>query len=88
MSWGGAGGAAGYLLPAPPLWRVAVVLVATKDRRWDGLEGAAKNDWKERVIGGGDSVKRFYEEVSYKNTTIEAGRRSCFGAGESRRGLG
>jgi hypothetical protein len=71
MSWGGAGAAAGYLLQAPPLWRVAVVLVATKDRRWDALEGAAKNDWKERVIGGGDSVKHFYEEVSYKNTTIE-----------------
>ena len=68
MSWGGAGAGPGYLLPAPNLWRIAVVLVATKDRRWGVLEGPAKNDWKDRVIGGGDSVKRFYEEVSYHGT--------------------
>ena len=68
MSWGGTGAGPGYFLPAPPSVRVAVVLVATKDRRWDGLAGTAMNEWKDRVIGGGDSVKRFYEEVSYRNT--------------------
>ena len=71
MSWGGAGAATGYSFPAPPSWRVAVVLVATKDRHWDDLEGPAKADWKEKVLGAGDSVKHFYEEVSYGNMTVE-----------------
>jgi hypothetical protein len=73
MSWGGAGAGAGYILPAPEVWRVAVVLVATKDRRWGALEGAAKTSWKDKVIGGGDSVKRYYEEVSYRNTATASG---------------
>lgn len=64
MSWGGSGGSAGYLHPAPPLWRVLVVLVNMKDRGWGGLDGAAKNEWKDRVVGPNESVKRFYEEVS------------------------
>lgn len=68
MSWGGAGAGPGYLLPAPDFWRVAVFLVATKDRLWGDLENAAKNDWKDKVIGTGDSAKRYYEEVSYRNT--------------------
>jgi hypothetical protein len=68
MSWGGAGSLSEYLAPAPEVWRVVVVLVSTKDRRWGGLETGARNDWKDRTVGGGDSVRRFYEEVSYRNT--------------------
>jgi hypothetical protein len=68
MSWGGTGAADYFVDPAPDRWRVAVVLVATKDRRWGAITNSAKDDWKERVIGGSDSAKRFYEEVSYRNT--------------------
>jgi hypothetical protein len=69
MSWGGTG-AADYIhqVPAPDVWRVALVLVSTKDRRYGALAADAKSGWRERVIGGGDSVKRFYEEVSYRLT--------------------
>jgi hypothetical protein len=65
MNWGGAGAVDAYRLPAPPLWRIAVVLVSTKDRGWDGTEVAARDQWKDRVIGDGTSVQTFYEEVSY-----------------------
>lgn len=64
LSWGGTGGTAGYLKPAPNQFNVLVVLVYLKDRQWDGLEVGARIDWKDRVIGGGESVRRFYEEVS------------------------
>ncbi len=66
MNWGGAGAIDAYSLPAPPLWRVAVVLVETKDRGWQGTDIAAREQWKGRVTGGGDSVRTFYEEVSYR----------------------
>jgi hypothetical protein len=65
MSWGGTGAGPGYFLPAPSSIRVAVFLVATKDRRWDGLEAAAANTWKDHVT---NTARRFYEEASYRNT--------------------
>jgi hypothetical protein len=64
MSWGGSGGTAGYVLPTPNLWRVLVVMVYLKDRKWDGLEVAARGEWKDRVVGGPESVRAYYEEAS------------------------
>lgn len=64
MSWGGTGGVAGYLKPAPNRWGVLTVLVELRDRGWDGLEVPARTEWKDRVIGGGESVRRFYQEAS------------------------
>lgn len=37
------------------------------------MEGGAKTAWQDKVIGPGDSVKRYYEEVSYRNTPPAAG---------------
>jgi hypothetical protein len=70
MSWGGSGGIGGYIKPAPESWRVLVVLVYLKDRAWDGLEGPARAEWHDRVVGGGESLRRFYEEVSAFETGI------------------
>lgn len=64
MSWGGSGAGGSYVQPAPPLLRVLVVMVFVKDRGWEGTDGAAKNEWKDRLVGGGESVRRYYEEVS------------------------
>jgi M6 family metalloprotease-like protein len=64
MSWGGSGGIGGYIKPAPSLWRVLVVLVSLKDRAWGGLDGPARVEWQDRVTGGTESARRFYEEVS------------------------
>ena len=64
QSWGGTGAGGSYFQPAPPVLKVLVVLVAVTDRGWDGTDGAAKNEWKDRLVGGGESVRRFYEEVS------------------------
>lgn len=64
MSWGGSGGTAGYVQPTPNSWRVLVVMVYLNDRGWDGLEVAARDEWKDRVVGGPESVREYYEEVS------------------------
>lgn len=64
MRWGGTGGGGSYLHPAPDLWRVLVVLVFVRDRGWDGFEVAARQEWKDRVVGPGESARRYYEEVS------------------------
>lgn len=64
MDWGGVGGVAGYRFPAPPeVWHVLVVLLHLRDRKFDN-ENAVRNEWKDRAVGGGESLKRFYEEVS------------------------
>ncbi len=64
MNWGGSGGVAGYLLPTPNLWRVLVVMVYLDDREWGGLEGAARVEWKDRIVGDPESLRTFYEEAS------------------------
>lgn len=75
----GGGGPAGpqnvRIHPAPEVWRVAIVLMSTKDRRWGGSNsiGAAKTQWDDTMQGGGQSVRRFYEEVSFRNTPGAAG---------------
>ena len=64
INWGGTGAlATNYIRKAPPVWRVMVVLVSTKDRRWNGLDAAASSEWQDRLLGN-DSVRRYYEEVS------------------------
>ncbi|MDA2892350.1 hypothetical protein PDG61_15630 [Mycolicibacterium sp. BiH015] len=70
MNWCGTGGIAGYTKPTPNLWRVLVVLVNLEDRGWDGTEVGARTEWKDRVIGGGESLRTYYEEVSaYRDGT-------------------
>ena len=69
MSWGGSGALAGtnigqYIKKTPNEWRVLVLLVSTTDRRWGGLEAAAKQEWRDRLLGGPVSARRYYEEVS------------------------
>lgn len=64
MNWGGTGGVAGYRFPTPPEWRVLVVLLFLKDRDYGDTVNATRNEWKERVIGDGESLRHYYEEVS------------------------
>lgn len=68
MSWGGAGAGPAYIKPAPESIRVAIVLVSTNNRRWGDLEAGAKSAWRDRLIGPGNSARRYYEEVSYRGT--------------------
>jgi len=64
MNWGGAGGVVGYRFPTPPReWHVLVVLLYLNDRKFDD-ENATRNEWKDRMIGLGGSIRQYYEEVS------------------------
>ena len=64
MNWGGTGGVAGYRFPTPfREWRMLVVLLNLKDRKFAD-DNAARAEWKDRAIGGGRSVRHYYEEVS------------------------
>lgn len=64
MDWGGTGGIAGYrVLPPPREWRVLTVLLFLNDRKYDDEE-ATRNQWKDLAIGGGASLRHYYEEVS------------------------
>lgn len=64
MNWGGTGGVAGYRFPTPREWRVVVVLLFLKDRDYGDTESATRDEWKQRVIGDGESLRHYYEEVS------------------------
>lgn len=63
MDWGGTGGVAGYRFLTPREWRVLVVLVSPADRGFDDPD-AMRTEWKDRAIGGGESLRHYYEEVS------------------------
>ena len=72
MNWGGAGGVAGYTFPTPPReWRILVVLLCLKDRKFDD-ENAVRNEWKDRTIGEGESIRHYYEEVRPTWQTLKA----------------
>ena len=64
MNWGGTGGVAGYRFPTPPEWRVLVVLLFLKDRDFGDTVDSTRSEWKERVVGDGESLRHYYEEVS------------------------
>jgi hypothetical protein len=49
-------------------WRVAVVLLSTRDVRFSDVPGQ-KAKRREILIGGGLSVRNYYEEVSFYGTT-------------------
>jgi len=53
---------------APDVWRVAIVFVETKDRPFQGDLAAARSTWEDRLVGAGTTARRYYEEVSYRNT--------------------
>jgi M6 family metalloprotease-like protein len=57
--------------PAPENYRVALVLVETKDRGFGPDPSATRNTWRERLIGP-NSTKTFYEESSLRNTPAGA----------------
>ncbi|MFI6909609.1 hypothetical protein ACIBKY_50685 [Nonomuraea sp. NPDC050394] len=68
--WGGVGGVASYTRgkkPAPKEFRLAVVLVSTKDRRFGTTLASTQSTWKDYVIGSGTSARTYLEEVSYFN---------------------
>lgn len=68
--WGG--GPAGpqnlRVHPAPEEWRVAVVLISTRNRRYPSDVSGEKNNWQDMLEGDGTSVRRYYEEVSFRRT--------------------
>ena len=64
-NWGGGPPVAQNIkvLPAPENFRVAMVLVETRDRGFAPDTTALKDSWKERLVGT-NSVRSFYEEAS------------------------
>ena len=79
-AWGG--GAEGLqpenyaVSPAPPVWRAAVILIDTSSERYSDQEATdTTNLWQDELVDGdanGLSTRRYYEQVSYGKTTIEA----------------
>ena len=56
---------------APADWRVGYVFVSTSEKRLPGDLTAMKKEWTDRLIAaGGNSVRNYYEEVSYGKTTV------------------
>ncbi|MBK8907336.1 MAG: hypothetical protein IPM60_05375 [Rhodospirillales bacterium] len=71
-SWGG--GPAGpeniRKHAAPDTWRVAFVFVAAKDRGFQEALATARPTWEGRLVGGGATAQRYFEEVSFRNTAV------------------
>jgi M6 family metalloprotease-like protein len=68
-NWGGGPPVAQNIkvLPAPENFRVALVLLETKDRSFGPDPSAVRAAWKDRLVGG-TSVRTFYEETSLLGT--------------------
>ncbi len=67
LSWGGSGAVPAYTepTPAPSTWNIAAVLVTTREGSFGADLESERATWKDRLIGGGFSVRSYYEEVSY-----------------------
>ena len=70
LSWGGGPPGAQNIRihPAPEAWRLAVVFVSTLDLGLPEDLSASRNEWRRRIDGDANSLRRYYEEVSYRNT--------------------
>ncbi|WP_327107238.1 hypothetical protein [Nonomuraea glycinis] len=69
--------------PIPPVrsdWRVAMVLVDTDLQRYTTADAqSARTDCTNFLLGGGDSARRYYEEVSFGKTTVSLVGNQVFG---------